>query len=64
VASYRAAIASDPQHVLALCNLGLILGQDLGDLVGAARLFSAVLKIDPSHANAKSNLLTAQELME
>jgi tetratricopeptide (TPR) repeat protein len=62
-ASYRAAIAADPQLADAHYNLGNLLGRR-GDLAGAARLFAAALKIDPTDAGAKANLQLALRMLQ
>ena len=44
-------------------NLGVTLAER-GDIAGAARLFAAALKIDPSDAGAKANLQRALRMLK
>jgi len=52
---YRAAIRLDPKYVRAHFNLGTLL-QANGDADGAARSYSAVLRIQPDHQAAAGAL--------
>ena len=49
VASFKNALAIDPQHVAAHLNLGITLS-DQGDLVDAVASYKRALAIDPQHA--------------
>ena len=62
-AANRAANAAHPQHAGAHSGLANVLAKR-GDLAGAARLFAAALKIDPSHAGAKANLQLALRMLK
>ena len=62
-AAFRAAIAADPKNPMVYCNLGGVLAER-GDIAGAARLCTAALKIDPSHAYAKANLQQALRVLK
>ena len=52
-----------PGHAMAHCNLGTVLAER-GDIAGAARLFAAALKIDPSDAGVKANLQQALRMLK
>lgn len=54
-ASYRAALALDPSHAAAHCNLGALLA-DLGRESEAEASYRAALAIDPDFQQARMNL--------
>ncbi|HIB77694.1 MAG TPA: tetratricopeptide repeat protein, partial [Flavobacteriales bacterium] len=58
VASYRRAIAIDPEHAGAHFNLGSALQQQ-GDLTGAVASYRRAIAIDPEDADAHLNLGSA-----
>ena len=52
LAALDAALALDPEHVLAHYNRGIVLGAK-GDEAGALAAFDAALALDPEHVEAR-----------
>ena len=60
-AKYRECLESDPRHVSALYNLGLLLETSRGDTKAASRLYEKALKADPAHIPAMVNLAALRQ---